>query len=111
MTTTFKPDDCACRYPAKIFPTGSGHERECLAHQRWIANGKSWRAPEAEDPLRFTDEASELVLKLADYLEELKPNESDFIEGMIDRLAKWESKTYVSEPQIKWLRALAGKFV
>ena len=69
MTTTFKPDDCACRYPAKIFPTGSGHERECLAHQRWTANGKSWSAPEAEDPLRFTDEASELVLKLADHLE------------------------------------------
>lgn len=108
----FKPQDCQepCRYPVVSLPTGSGHARTCPAHQRWEANGRSWRAKQDENPLQHTVEAQGLVEQLCDLTDRMRPNEVDFIEGLNDRFDSFGERTFISDAQINWLRGLAEKY-
>lgn len=45
---SFKPKSCVppCKYPGVILPTGSGHRKDCPAHQEWLDR----KAPKPRPP-------------------------------------------------------------
>jgi len=112
-TGDYKPEDCGppCKYPAATLPTGSGHHKDCLAHQRWVANGRTWRAPSPENAHRHTAAAVEIVELLEDHVERMNDREREFIEDMRDRLDRFGERTFVSDAQMNWLRKLEETYL
>lgn len=106
----YKPQDCECKYPAVTLRTGSGHAHTCPAHLRWEANGRSWRGKQPEDFTRHTTAAGEIVTQLADFTEQMNHHERDFVEGLAARFDQYGDRTFISDPQMAWLRRLEEKY-
>lgn len=108
MTAAYRPTDCLCAYPDRALPTGSGHSKDCPAHQRWQANGNAWR-PVNDNPLAHTVEAQRIMDDLPDDAR-LPANAREFVAGLRERFEMYGEQTYVSSAQMNWLRNLEEKY-
>jgi len=110
-----KPKNCNCKYPTKILPTGSGHNKSCPAHQSWLDRKKKQELDDLNwDPLNFSGQAEELLNKIGKKQVE-DPNliseyDRGFLEGLFKSFHAYGAGNFISQKQWKWLKDIAAKY-
>lgn len=61
------------------------------------------------DPDEMRSECFELLDRLEDHLENMNPNDTKFVTGLMERREKYDEKTFVSRKQVFWLRDIAER--
>jgi hypothetical protein len=108
-TAAFKPQDCRCDYGTRTHATGSGHRRDCPAHQRWLDNGRTWRPAVAEDLYRHTAEARRILDDLP-ATNRLPDKDAESVGSIEERFAQYGDRTFITSAQINWLCSLKERY-
>lgn len=118
----YHPDDCICDYGTQVknalnnwepkcYPTGSGHKIDCLSHERWESNGRSWRTLDNVKPFEFTQEAIEITAALDNSPKTLPTIPREFLKNIRAKIDQYQDRTFVSKHEISFLRQLKERYL